>query len=61
MTSCKEINVIKEKPKKTYFQVEIDIGDYEERRADMVDYLKNGNRPIGSNWMSELADIIDKG
>lgn len=59
MTSCKEISCESEKPKRTVFQVEIDLDSSttEQSREKIVRDLRN----TGYTFTRQLSNIIEKG
>jgi hypothetical protein len=59
MSSCKEINseLI---PKKTIFNIELDISKGVCRKS-CIDSLRNGGSVNGYDWVQDLANIIEKG
>ena len=56
MTSCKEIQIGEIKPKRTKFNVEIDIGN-----CDRENIVKELKEHMCWDFVDDLADIIEKG
>jgi len=56
MTSCRSIK--SDEPKKTVFNVQIDITSMKQDRRKMVDVLVVD---YGWTWMKDLGEIIEKG